>query len=101
MPTRCLIVDDSQPFPEPAHLIERDGLHVAGGARTGDDAVRGAERPPPNVILVDVFLGAESGLELARELVEDDSLGATLIRISTHTSVSSKFSSRRVPPRAS
>ena len=86
MPIRCLIVDDNQPFLDAARrLLEREGLSVAGVALTSDEAVRQAERLHPDVILVDVFLGAESGLELARTLVERDSMDATVILISTHT----------------
>lgn len=86
MPLTCLIIDDNQPFLDMAQrLLEREGLRVVGVALTTEDAVRQAARLHPDVILVDVFLGAESGLKLARELVEHDSTEATVILISTHT----------------
>ena len=87
MPARALIVDDSEAFLEAARiLLEREGLSVAGVATTGAEARRQAETLRPDVILVDVFLGAESGLELARHLVEDSqSNEATVILISSHS----------------
>ena len=38
----------------------------------------------PDVILVDIVLGRESGFDLARRLAEMDSGGPTVILISTH-----------------
>jgi DNA-binding NarL/FixJ family response regulator len=86
VPVRALIVDDSQSFLGAARvLLEREGLSIAGLASTGAEALRQAETLRPDVILVDVFLGAESGLELARRLVADSrSDGATVILISSH-----------------
>jgi CheY-like chemotaxis protein len=85
MPIRCLIVDDNQPFLEAARvLLEREGLTVAGVATTGSEAVRQAETLRPDVVLVDISLGEESGLDLARRLVEDGrGPEATVVLIST------------------
>jgi DNA-binding NarL/FixJ family response regulator len=84
---RLLIVDDNESFLEVARvLLEREGLRVAGVASTSADAFRQLEALQPDVILVDVFLGEESGLELSRRLAEDGlSDEATVILISTHT----------------
>jgi DNA-binding NarL/FixJ family response regulator len=84
---RLLIVDDNESFLEVARvLLEREGLRVAGVASTSADAFRQLEALHPDVILVDVFLGEESGLELSRRLAEDGlSDKATVILISTHT----------------
>jgi CheY-like chemotaxis protein len=84
---RTLIVDDNESFLEVARvLLEREGLRVAGVASTGADAIRQLETLRPDVVLVDVFLGEESGLELTRRLVEDGlSDKTTVILISTHT----------------
>jgi DNA-binding NarL/FixJ family response regulator len=38
----------------------------------------------PDVVLVDIMLGRESGLDLARRLAEADSGGPAVILISTH-----------------
>jgi DNA-binding NarL/FixJ family response regulator len=86
MPIRLLIVDDNQPFLEAARvLLEREGLAVAGVAATGSEALLQAETQRPDVVLVDISLGEESGLDLARRLVEDcRGPEATVILISTH-----------------
>ena len=87
MPIRCLIVDDNQSFLDAARvLLEREGLTVAGVATTGAEAVRQAERLRPNVVLVDISLGEESGVDLARRLVDDGLVdGATVVLISTRS----------------
>jgi CheY-like chemotaxis protein len=82
---RCVIVDDNEAFLEVARtLLEQEGLSVAGVASTGTDALRQITSLHPDVVLIDVFLGEESGLDLARRLAEDGhGDGATLILIST------------------
>jgi DNA-binding NarL/FixJ family response regulator len=81
-----LIVDDNAQFLDAARvLLQREGLTVAGVASTRAEALRQVPDLRPDVVLVDVFLGDESGLELAQRLVEDGrSGGATVILISTH-----------------
>jgi DNA-binding NarL/FixJ family response regulator len=85
MPIRSLIVDDNHWFLEAARvLLEREGLTVAGVATTSDEALRKAKTLRPDVVLVDVSLGEESGFDLVRRLVDDD-LGneAVVVLIST------------------
>jgi DNA-binding NarL/FixJ family response regulator len=66
---RCLIVDDSASFqPASRVLLERQGLTVVGVAATLDECMRLAEQLEPDVILLDVELGAESGFDLADRL---------------------------------
>jgi two-component system, NarL family, nitrate/nitrite response regulator NarL len=66
---RCLIVDDNIHFLEAArHLLEQEGLDVVGAVKTSADAVDATGRLQPDVVLVDIDLGRESGLDLAREL---------------------------------
>jgi DNA-binding NarL/FixJ family response regulator len=73
MPIRSLIVDDNHSFLEAARaLLEREGLTVAGVATTSDEALRKAETLRPDVALVDISLGEESGFDLARRLVDGD-----------------------------
>jgi DNA-binding NarL/FixJ family response regulator len=82
---RSLIVDDNGLFLDAARvLLEREGLTVAGLAATGAEAIRQAEELRPDVILVDISLGEESGFDLAERLVEGG-LGhdAVVILIST------------------
>lgn len=83
----CLIVDDNASFLEAARiLLEREGLSVAGVASTGADALRQVEALHPDVVLVDVFLGEESGLDLTKRLVQDGVVQeAPVILISTHS----------------
>jgi two-component system, NarL family, nitrate/nitrite response regulator NarL len=85
MSLRCLIVDDNASFlEEAAALLRREGLVVAGFASNMDEALERARELQPDVALVDIFLGSENGLEVARRLVA--AYGATLsvILISTH-----------------
>jgi DNA-binding NarL/FixJ family response regulator len=80
-----LIVDDNDSFLDAASvLLEREGLRVVGVAKTSADALAQSGPLRPDVVLVDVFLGGESGLELARRLVEDGPDEASVILISTH-----------------
>jgi DNA-binding NarL/FixJ family response regulator len=66
---RCLIVDDSSPFLAAARgLLERQGMAIVGVASTGAEALRLAAELRPDVTLVDIDLGGESGLDVAREL---------------------------------
>jgi DNA-binding NarL/FixJ family response regulator len=69
MTVRCLIVDDSQPFLDAARgLLERQGITVVGVASTSAEALEQAAELRPDVTLVDINLGSESGLDLARQL---------------------------------
>ena len=72
MPLRCLLVDDNDAFLETARaLLERQGVQVAGVASNIAGALRQARALRPDVILVDIGLGEESGFELARLLAAD------------------------------
>jgi DNA-binding NarL/FixJ family response regulator len=80
-----LIVDDSVPFLEAARaLLEREQLDVVGEASNVADALVKASELSPDVLLVDVALGHESGLELTRRLATQTSAPpAPVILIST------------------
>jgi DNA-binding NarL/FixJ family response regulator len=80
-----LIVDDSPLFLEAARgLLEQDGLRVVGVAATSAEALRQAGELQPEVVLVDIMLGDESGFELARRLGEHHRDGGpAVILIST------------------
>jgi two-component system, NarL family, nitrate/nitrite response regulator NarL len=85
MPLRCLIVDDNAAFlEEAAALLRREGLVVAGVASNSDEALERVRELRPEVALVDIFLGSESGFEVARRLVEADGGFLNVILISTH-----------------
>ena len=83
MPLRCLLVDDNEAFLETASLLlEREGLTVVGMASSIAEALRQARALRPDLILVDIGLGDESGFDLARLLAREDP-GADVILIST------------------
>ena len=69
MPLQCLIVDDYQPFLQLARAkLERQGMAVIGVAADGTEALRQARELSPDVALVDILLGEESGFDVAREI---------------------------------
>jgi len=82
---RCLIVDDSPRFLDAARgLLERQGITV-GVAANGAEALRRAEELQPDVTLVDIDLGGESGFEVARRLHGDGGPALSrVILVSTH-----------------
>jgi two-component system, NarL family, nitrate/nitrite response regulator NarL len=91
---RCLIVDDNARFGEEARsLLEQEGLSVLGIAASGDEAVQMTEALAPDLALVDISLGHESGFEVARRLVDgSESAAPAIIFVSTHDG--SEFRSR-------
>jgi DNA-binding NarL/FixJ family response regulator len=87
MGVRCLIVDDNPGFLQTARrVLERGGITVVGVASTSAEAIDQAVQSLPDVVIVDVVLGAESGFDVARKLA---ALGggrpARIILISTHS----------------
>jgi len=78
---RCLIVDDNALFLEgAAALLRREGLDVIGVASNSAQAIQLSSELRPDITLVDVDLGDEDGLELARRLSDT----SRVILISTH-----------------
>jgi DNA-binding NarL/FixJ family response regulator len=64
-----LIVDDCRSFADAARLLlEQQGVRVVGAACTSAEAVGLVAKLRPDVVLVDLMLGDESGLDLARLL---------------------------------
>jgi CheY-like chemotaxis protein len=86
MPLRCLIVDDSARFGDEARsLLEQDGVAVVGFATSGDQAVQLAKELGPDLALVDIRLGAESGFDVARRLADlTDTAQLKVIFVSTY-----------------
>ncbi len=81
---RCLVIDDSERFLASAvRLLESQGVDVVGCASSGPEALRLASALAPDVALVDVELGAEDGIEVARRLIADP-LHTPVILISAH-----------------
>jgi DNA-binding NarL/FixJ family response regulator len=87
MPLRCVIVDDNDGFRgEMRALLEEQGIAVVGEAASGMEAIRQTAEARPDVVLIDIDLGGESGLALAQALAEgvDGAARPSLILISTH-----------------
>ena len=85
MALRCLIVDDNEAFLASAsRLLRAQGLEVVGRATSGAEALWLAQQLQPDVALVDVQLGDEDGLELARRLAANAE-ATRVILISIHS----------------
>jgi DNA-binding NarL/FixJ family response regulator len=85
MKLRVLIVDDNERFLDVARAsLGRDGIEVVATATTSANALRRTEEVRPDVVLVDVSLGEESGFVLTRQLIEAfPDLGLRVVLIST------------------
>jgi DNA-binding NarL/FixJ family response regulator len=81
---RCLIVDDNRRFLAAARgLLEGQGVTVVGVATTGVEATRLAQEMEPDVVLLDIDLGDESGFDVATQLAARSG-GPRVIMVSTH-----------------
>jgi DNA-binding NarL/FixJ family response regulator len=82
----CLIVDDSPAFVQAArNLLERQGITVVGAASSSDEALQQADALRPDVTLVDIDLGGQSGFDVIRRLRgEADQPLSRMILVSTH-----------------
>ena len=84
MGRRCLIVDDNPGFLKAARdLLGRQGVEIVAVASTSAEALALLAELRPELVLVDVDLGPESGLELARRIVAGD-VPAQVILISAY-----------------
>ena len=73
MSRRCLIVDDNPGYlSEARSLLQRQGMSVVGVASNSGEAFAIVASDRPDVALVDVDLGAESGLDVAHALATRD-----------------------------
>jgi len=81
-----LIVDDNASFLDAARgLLEKGGVRVVATTSTSEQALHAATRLRPDLALVDIFLGEESGFDLARRLTELPGLDQlAVILISTY-----------------
>jgi CheY-like chemotaxis protein len=91
MAARCLIVDDSTAFLRAARTaLDGEEITVVGVATRTADALARTEELRPDVVLIDIVLGAESGFTLARRIDEwargrpDGGAVPLLVMISTH-----------------
>ena len=83
---RCFLVDDSQDFLHAArYLLANHDIEVVGAASAPRDALERVTELQPDVVLVDINLGVESGFALARTLAEATASARTpVILLSTH-----------------
>jgi DNA-binding NarL/FixJ family response regulator len=86
MTLRCVIVDDNAAVLRAAtDLLEAQGVAVVGVAATIETALSLVDELVPDVTIVDIDLGPESGLDLARRLAQrPDRAGSRVILMSTH-----------------
>jgi DNA-binding NarL/FixJ family response regulator len=85
-PLTALIVDDSPPFFDAARqLLADDGITVVGFAATSDEAVDKTLALAPDVALVDIDLGTESGFDVAHRLAELPQGGPPVVLISAES----------------
>jgi CheY-like chemotaxis protein len=86
MAVRCFLVDDNRGFLDAVQrLLDGDGIQVVGTASTTREALERVHRLRPDIALVDMVLGDESGFDLAHGLTEAPSLeGLAVILISTY-----------------
>jgi DNA-binding NarL/FixJ family response regulator len=77
---RMVVVDDNRPFLNAArNVLRQEGIDVVGIASTSEEALQLVEELRPDVILVDVDLGEESGFDLAQRLASPDAASVVLI----------------------
>ncbi|MER5599949.1 response regulator transcription factor [Streptomyces sp. NPDC002265] len=83
--TRVLIVDDHRTFAEllAFALGSQPDFDCAGWAGTGATAVELAARERPDMVVMDISLGAESGLEVTRR-IREATPDATVVVVSAH-----------------
>ncbi len=82
---RILLVDDHAIIREGLRDLfgSRPGMAVVGDAGTRAEALRLAAREQPDVVVLDLDLGAESGLELLAELQESAPAASVIILTGT------------------
>lgn len=84
---RCVIVDDNPAFVHAAaHFLGHQGIDIVGVASTIAEALSCVERLRPDVAVVDIHLGDESGFELAEQLDGAPALSPVILT-STHSEV--------------
>jgi DNA-binding NarL/FixJ family response regulator len=69
MTIRCVIVDDSERFRVGARrLLTTQGITVVADAANSREGLQAVQELAPDVVLVDVGLGEESGFDLAARI---------------------------------
>lgn len=66
---RLVVVDDNQIFLAAARrLLTSEGAEIVGVASSSDEAMSNIASSAPDLVVVDLALGREDGLELARRI---------------------------------
>ena len=87
MQLRCVIVDDDERFLDAARVsLEQGGVIVAGVAGSRTAAVQRVAALGPDVVLIDIRLGSDSGFDVARDLAATGT-AAWLIMISSYAEI--------------
>jgi DNA-binding NarL/FixJ family response regulator len=69
MPTKLLIVDDHDVVRQGLSSLFKDSdVRICGEAKTADDAVRSVRKLKPDVVLLDVLLGAADSLDSIKKI---------------------------------
>jgi DNA-binding NarL/FixJ family response regulator len=73
LPLRLVLIEDHQALREGLELLlDREGCDVVGTAGTASEGRALVERLDPDVALVDIRLGDDSGIDLTRDLLDAD-----------------------------
>jgi DNA-binding NarL/FixJ family response regulator len=73
VPLSLVLIEDHQALREGLELLlDREGLDVIGTAGSAGEGRELIERHAPDVSLIDIRLGDDSGIELTRQLVDAD-----------------------------
>jgi two-component system invasion response regulator UvrY len=82
---RVLVVDDQEPFlvASRAVLSRIADVELAGEARSGEEAIELAASLHPDLVLMDINMGAVDGIEATRRIVAD-APGTFVILVSTY-----------------
>jgi two-component system nitrate/nitrite response regulator NarL len=101
MVVRLLIVDDNERFLAASRaILQRQGLEVIAVARSTAEGLLRAQLLRPDLVLVDIGLGEDSGFELVRQLAsDDDTADLNVILISTQSEDDFAELIRESPPR--
>jgi len=68
-PPRVLLVDDSRPMLAALQRLLTPAFNVVGEARDGTEAVELARAVAPDVVVLDIMMPRQSGIEAARQIL--------------------------------
>ena len=89
MPATAFVVDDHAGFRVAARaLLESVGYHVVGDCADGAAALRALRGAPVDLVLVDLYLPGEDGVDVSDQLVEMG-CAATVVIVSSREDASS------------